>query len=165
MNASTRGILWCGLLAAAITVQAAAPVANDDSYTTASAQNLVVAAPGVLANDTDADPGTTLTAAATSMPGNGTLTLNADGSFTYAPDGGFYGSDSFSYEANDGTSSSNMAVVTLTVTAPMGGYGGGGGGSGYGSGGALSPVLLALFAVLALYSRGLKRSKRRAISP
>jgi len=164
MNASTRGILCCGLLAAAITAQAAAPVANDDSYTTVSPQTLVVAAPGVLANDTDVDLGTTLTAAATSMPGNGTLTLNADGSFTYAPDAGFYGSDSFSYEANDGTSSSNMAVVSLTVTAPMGGYGGGGGG-GYGSGGALSPVLLALFAVLALYSRGLKRSKRRAISP
>ena len=46
---------------------------------------LTVAAPGVLGNDTDAD-GDPLTAQLVTGPANGTLALNADGSFTYTPD-------------------------------------------------------------------------------
>ena len=36
-------------------------------------------------------------------PAHGTLTLNADGSFTYTPTAGYTGTDSFTYKANDGT--------------------------------------------------------------
>src|SRR2546427_4283438 len=55
-----------------------APVAaNDDTYTTPEDTQLTVSAPGVLANDTDAD-GDTLTAVLVSGPSHGTLTLNAD---------------------------------------------------------------------------------------
>ncbi len=50
-------------------------------------------------------------------PSHGTLTLNADGSFSYTPAANFNGSDSFTYRASDGTLTSNVATVTLTVTA------------------------------------------------
>jgi VCBS repeat-containing protein len=50
-------------------------------------------------------------------PANGTVTLNTlDGSFTYTPAANFNGTDSFTYQVNDGTLASNVATVTLTVT-------------------------------------------------
>lgn len=161
MHTPLRGILGCGILSLAGSAAAAVPVANDDSYQTGQAQTMTIAAPGVLGNDTDSDMHA-LTASVVSDPMFGTLTLNADGSFTYDPDDDFYGTDDFSYSASDG-SASDQAVVTLTVTSSY--AGGGGGGGGYGSGGAPSPALLALLGLAALYRRGLKASKRRAISP
>ena len=47
----------------------------------------------------------------------GTLTLNANGSFTYTPAPNFNGADSFTYRANDGTVNSNLATVTINVAA------------------------------------------------
>ena len=70
----------------------------------------------MLANDTDPD-GDPLTAALVSGPGNGSLALNADGSFSYQPNEDFVGQDSFTYAANDGTADSNVATVTITVGA------------------------------------------------
>jgi uncharacterized repeat protein (TIGR01451 family) len=94
-----------------------APVAVDDSYTTTEDTALTVAAPGILGNDTDVD-GDALTASVVNAPANGTVTLTvATGSFTYTPDANFNGTDSFTYQANDGTANSNVATVTLTVTA------------------------------------------------
>ena len=94
------------------------PVAVNDSYTTAEDTALVVALPGVLDNDSDAD-GDVLTAALVpaSGPNNGTLSLAANGSFTYTPNANFNGSDGFSYTAGDGTATSNTATVSITVTA------------------------------------------------
>jgi VCBS repeat-containing protein len=94
--------------------QAEAPVAVNDAYSTDEDTALNVAAPGVLANDTDADGGT-LTAVLVSGTTHGTLTLNANGSFTYTPTAGFNGSDQFTYKANDGALDSNVATVTITV--------------------------------------------------
>ncbi len=93
----------------------AAPVAVDDAYSMDEDMVLTQAAPGVLANDTDAetDP---LTAVLVTGPAHGTLTLNADGSFTYTPDADWFGPDTFTYKANDGISDSNVATVTITVT-------------------------------------------------
>ena len=78
---------------------------------------LVVTAPGVLGNDSDAD-GDPLTASL--VPGrNGTVSLHADGSFTYTPALDFFGEDSFTYEACDtGTPPwCATALVTITVNA------------------------------------------------
>ena len=75
-----------------------------------------MSAPGVLTNDTDADSDP-LTAIKVSDPTHGTVSLNADGSFTYTPAADWNGSDSFSYKANDGTADSNVATVSVTVSA------------------------------------------------
>lgn len=85
------------------------PVAVDDFY-----RMLNVATPGVLENDTDID-GDPLTAILVRWAINGTVTLNTDGSFTYMPGPDFNGMDSFTYMANDGSSDSNVATVTITV--------------------------------------------------
>ena len=53
----------------------------------------------------------------TAGPAHGSLTLNANGAFTYTPAANFNGSDSFSYRASDGSALSNVATVSLTVTA------------------------------------------------
>jgi Bacterial Ig domain/Bacterial Ig-like domain (group 3)/Bacterial Ig-like domain (group 1) len=92
-----------------------APAANDDpTYSTGVDTPLVLDAPGVLANDTDAD-GDQLTASLVSPPANGTLSLNPDGGFTYTPNAGFSGTDTWTYTANDGSANSNVATVTITV--------------------------------------------------
>ena len=59
-----------------------------------------------------------------SDPSNGSVTLNADGSFTYTPNTGFNGTDSFTYKLVEASSAesappaayeSNTATVTITV--------------------------------------------------
>ncbi|MCB8927645.1 MAG: tandem-95 repeat protein [Ardenticatenaceae bacterium] len=77
------------------------PIANDDSYTTTEDISLTVAAPGVLANDSDLD-NDTLTPTLQTQPGNGSVVLNTDGSFVYTPTANFNGSDSFVYAIVDG---------------------------------------------------------------
>jgi|GEM_PF-6576510 len=94
-----------------------APVAVNDSYSTNQNTALNVAAPGVLSNDTDPDSAS-ISAVLASGPANGTLTLNANGSFNYAPANNFSGTDSFTYRASDGALSSNAATVTITVNPP-----------------------------------------------
>ena len=91
-----------------------APTAANDAYSTNEDTPLTVAAPGVLANDTDPD-GDALSAVLVSGPSHGTLTLNANGSFTYTPAGNYSGPDSFTYRANDGSANSNVATVSITV--------------------------------------------------
>ena len=71
-----------------------APVAVDDGYSVAEDGTLTIAAAGVLANDTDVD-GDPLSAVLVGGPSNGTLVLNADGSFTYTPDPDFRGHRQF----------------------------------------------------------------------
>ena len=91
-----------------------APVATDDSATTNEDTALTVTAPGVLANDGDAD-GDTLSAALVTDVAHGTLALAADGSFTYTPAANFNGTDTFTYTASDGSVPSTLATVTITV--------------------------------------------------
>lgn len=93
-----------------------APVATADSYTATEDTVLTVnAANGVLKNDSDADKDT-LTAQLVSGPANGTLTLNANGSFTYQAKANYNGPDSFTYKASDGQTTSGTTTVTLNVT-------------------------------------------------
>ncbi|MDP3719159.1 MAG: Ig-like domain-containing protein [Acidobacteriota bacterium] len=91
-----------------------APVAVNDAFSIGQDGTLTVAAPGVLAGDSDVDHAT-LTASLLTGPNHGTLLLNPDGSFVYTPDPGYYGSDSFTYRAHDTLISSNSATVTITV--------------------------------------------------
>ncbi|MBD2502393.1 DUF4347 domain-containing protein [Anabaena azotica] len=70
--------------------------------------------PGVLTNDTDAEK-TALKATLVSGTKNGSLLFNADGSFSYTPNAGFKGIDSFTYRTNDGIVDSHIATVTLKV--------------------------------------------------
>jgi len=91
------------------------PTAVGESYTVAEDGTLsVTSALGVLANDHDPE-NNPLTAQLVTGPAHGTLTLNANGSFTYKPAANYSGPDSFTYNAYDGTTGT-PALVTLTVT-------------------------------------------------
>lgn len=92
------------------------PVAVDDTYYPHEDATFTVAAPGILGNDSDADIDDILTAQLVTNVLNGILSLNNDGSFTYTPQANFAGDDTFTYVVNDGTTESNQALVTLTVS-------------------------------------------------
>ncbi len=91
-----------------------APVATDVAALIRPAET----ANGTLAA-TDAD-GDALTYAVVGMPANGMVTLSGTGNedFAYTPNGGFAGVDTFTYNASDGTDTSNTATVTITVNTP-----------------------------------------------
>ena len=96
----------------------ATPISENDSFTINAGETLTVtAANGLLANDSD-PAGDELTAIVVEGPANGSLNLNADGSFTYEADPGFLGSDSFTYSANDGFRNSVPSTVTIQVGNP-----------------------------------------------
>jgi len=116
MASDGRGGGDSGTVTLQVTPVQDAPVAVADARTTAEDTPLMVAAPGVLANDTDVD-GDALTAALASGPSHGTLALQANGAFDYTPAAGWNGVDSFIYSASDGKGGSDPATVTITVSA------------------------------------------------
>ena len=88
------------------------PVANNQSVTT---QKDTAVAITLEASDVDGDP---LAYALESQPANGGLT-GTPPNLTYTPNPGFSGSDSFSFKATDDKLiDSNVATVSITVTAP-----------------------------------------------
>ena len=94
-----------------------APLAVADFYAVEWNILLSVAAPGILANDSDSDiPVNTLTLIQLSDPQHGTLVLNSDGSFTYMPELNYQGTDSFTYQLYDGELDSEVVTVTLTIS-------------------------------------------------
>src|SRR5439155_1365174 len=105
-----------GIATVSITVHAVnnAPVEVDDNYSVNEDTTLTVSAPGVLANDTDAD-GDGLSAVPVGLPSHGAVILNSNGSFSYSPAPGYNGPDSFNYQATDGATNSRVVTVTLTV--------------------------------------------------
>ncbi len=93
------------------------PVAVDDSYSTPI--NTPVSG-DVSGNDSDPDnDDLTVTTTPVSDPDHGSVVLNSNGSFTYTPDNGYTGTDSFEYEiCDDGTPSEcDLATVTITILA------------------------------------------------
>ncbi|MEO6812040.1 MAG: Ig-like domain-containing protein, partial [Isosphaeraceae bacterium] len=91
------------------------PFAVSDSYPVNQDSSLSVnAASGVLANDGDPE-GDTITAFPMSSPSHGNVALNLDGSFTYTPNSGYFGPDSFTYMVGDGVELSALATVNITV--------------------------------------------------
>jgi len=119
-----------------ITVTPTRPVANDDAFSTPANHDLTVV--NVLSNDTDGTPGATLSVAsvqdasgnniplgtATLLPSGALLTINANGTFDYNPNGVFNSlllgqtaTDTFTYKVVDnfGETSINSATVTITI--------------------------------------------------
>ena len=96
------------------------PQAVNDSYTTPENVTLNVDAPGVLTNDLNVDSGAGDIAIVKSTTTDGVLTPNGDGSFSYVPNNGFTGIDTFIYCIGTvaPTCLSNLATVTITVGAP-----------------------------------------------
>jgi VCBS repeat-containing protein len=94
-----------------------APVATNDAYTVAGNGLLTVNAPGLLANDSDPE-GNALTITAATAPQHGTLSPFSNGAFTYRPNAGYAGPDSFTYTVSDATAST-QATVNITVTATL----------------------------------------------
>ena len=94
-----------------------APRTSADIANMGQDSSLVVAAPGVLANDSDVE-GDVMTVAATTLPAHGNLQLSANGGYTYTPDPGWSGVDSFTYAASDGTLDSLPTTVSIRVDAP-----------------------------------------------
>ena len=102
-----------------IAVNAPVPTTVGDSYSTQQGQALNVPAPGILANDTS-NGGGPLSAQLVNTTTSGILTLAADGSFSYTPNPGFAGADSFRYRAVNNVGSGNEATVALTITGVTG---------------------------------------------
>jgi len=92
-----------------------AALANDDAYAIVpNTKKFKIKGPGVLANDQGGVK--PLTARLATKPANGKLTLSKKGGFTYKPNKGFMGVDTFTYVATDGQSTSGAAIVRLNVT-------------------------------------------------
>ena len=96
------------------------PVAANDAFSTDedTAYSATLGLDDLLQNDSDLD-GDTLAVNTTpvSGPANGTLVLNANGTFTYTPNANFNGTDSFVYQVTDGNGGSTQATVNITVNS------------------------------------------------
>ena len=99
-----------------------APIASDDAYPIYQNTILSIAkGSGLLINDSD--PNNDVIVVDTqpvSSPSSGTLTLSSDGSFTYTPNNGFVGIDTFSYQISDPDLEIDTATVTINVQAVPG---------------------------------------------
>jgi glyoxylase-like metal-dependent hydrolase (beta-lactamase superfamily II) len=87
------------------------PAAEDDNAITDEGNPVII---NVLVNDSDADDDA-LTIIEVSQGINGSVTNNEDGTVTYAPNTGFFGTDSFTYAVSDGRGGTDTAAVTVTV--------------------------------------------------
>jgi hypothetical protein len=104
-----------------VVAASAAPDANNDTYGVNQNQTLTInAAQGVLTNDTH--PNNDTKAATLRTNANyGQVTLNSNGSFSYIPNPGFVGTDSFIYKNTDSDGDFDLATVTINVTTlPIG---------------------------------------------
>ncbi|MDY1005563.1 Ig-like domain-containing protein [Curtobacterium sp. CFBP9011] len=88
------------------------PTATDDAFSVHAGSTATAdAAHGLLAND----HGSRLSITGNTTPAHGSLTLAADGSYTYTPDDRFSGADSFTYTAKDGSGATITGTVSITV--------------------------------------------------
>jgi Big-like domain-containing protein len=100
-----------------ITVTNTLPNLAPDAYNVAADTTRFVAAPGALANDSDAD-GDALSAALVTSVSHGSVSLATSGAFAYTPASGYAGTDEFTYRAWDGAAWSKPTAVSLSVFAP-----------------------------------------------
>jgi hypothetical protein len=94
------------------------PIVESEQYETAYETVLEVPAPGVLANDYDPIEFDGVSASGPiAGPYNGTVVLNSNGSFTYTPNPGFFGGDTFTYQVSD-SQPGGTASADIWVTEP-----------------------------------------------
>ena len=98
------------------------PIAVNDSYSAISGQTLSVpSSTGLLSNDTGNLPLTVVTVNGQPLNGNAfslpnsSITVEANGAFSYTPNFGFSGSESFTYTASDGMQT-DAATVEITLS-------------------------------------------------
>src|SRR6185369_562556 len=115
-------------------VVASSPIAFDDAYT-ASGNIPIAPAVSLLANDIDPDTGTNAGLTVTQVQGsagnvgnptnttaagiggvNGSVTVAANGTFTYQPPPGFTGDDTFTYQISDASLKTGSGTVKITVS-------------------------------------------------
>ena len=100
----------------AVELQNSPPVAQDDAVSTDEDMVLMGDVLADNGNGADNDPdGDDLMVSLISDVSNGDLILNPDGTFAYTPDENFNGSDSFTYEIDDGNGETDEATVTITI--------------------------------------------------
>lgn len=108
---------------------AAAPIASNDAYEAEGGETLVVAASGVLANDTlngalivsygkSTGGEQTTIGAATATEEGGEVSLRSDGGFTYEPPSSFSGNDSFKYIVQNASGTSSATVTVMVLAQP-----------------------------------------------
>ncbi len=93
------------------------PSPGDDALATVTGVAVSFPPPNLLTNDSDADPGDSLTAALGTQAAHGAAVVNADGTGSYTPDAGYCGPDSFTYTVTD-TKATVPATVTVTIPCP-----------------------------------------------
>ncbi|MCX2742593.1 Ig-like domain-containing protein [Mangrovivirga sp. M17] len=92
------------------------PIGQDDIFGVTANTTLVIDAPGFLQNDIDQDGEMITATAILDPPDNGQLSAFADGKFTYIPDQGFTGVDTFAYRMRDASNNySDSVKVTINV--------------------------------------------------
>ncbi|HEX8294296.1 MAG TPA: Ig-like domain-containing protein [Pyrinomonadaceae bacterium] len=115
----------------------AQPIAVGDTYTTVANTVLEVGVtpsgfPAVSASgsafDNDSQPnntgGTDVSQyVSNTSPSNGTVTFNSDGTFSYLPNVGFVGSDSFTYTVRNSNANSMTDTATVNITVSPAGAG------------------------------------------
>ena len=113
-----QGVVWeSGTAQVTINMTNDLPVPADDNVITDPG---VLVGGNVLENDFDQNNDPLSVVLNGTSPQHGQLVLNEDGTFTYLPDDGFSGQDTFTYLVSDGQIISKPAGATVTVTVNPG---------------------------------------------
>lgn len=126
---ASAGIMAVGLTALALVGATAAnasglkPVGVDDYYSMPQGGSITIAAPGILANDSDAEGSPLLVGNDFGYSGADFVQVNFDGSFTFTPSPSFFGAAGFHYYPEDDDQFGNETAVYIevvpTVVSPV----------------------------------------------
>jgi len=97
VNAPVTTVVTVRVTAQPCNAVANQPRANPDQFSTAHGGTLTITPAQLLANDTDPQ-NQPLRVASVGAPSSGTLSTNANGTFTYTPEAGFSGQVTFTYQ-------------------------------------------------------------------